>query len=79
MSRLFEWAVNTLGKALAWSMLAGVLCGAVAIFAESAAWVYLGFLISPLVFALILATATSPLPYTDKELGLVKTTGKKHA
>ena len=63
MSRLAEWMLQTFGRAIGWSTGAAVVCGIVGGASGDESWLWLGAVVSPLVFAGMLATASSPLPY----------------
>lgn len=60
LSRLATWVLNTLGKALAFAIAAPIAAALVAAVSGEPAWIWVGVVIAPLVFALVLYTADAP-------------------
>lgn len=70
MSRLAGWVVRQFGKALLISMAVAVAGSVIAAVTDEPGWFILGYLGAGIAFALVLATAEAPAPYTREDLGL---------
>ena len=67
LTRLFEWAVNTLGSAVLWAVAASFVVAFVAAAVEpSLLWA--AGIAGPLAFGSRLARAEAPMPYTQADL-----------
>lgn len=69
MSRLAEWLLRTVGRALLLGMLAVVILGIIGLYTQTAGWLALSGVVGPLIFGAVLYQAEAPAPYTDVELG----------
>lgn len=69
MSRLAEWLLRTVGRALLLGMLAVVILGIIGLYTQTAGWFAMSGVVGPLIFGAVLYQAQAPTPYTDVELG----------
>jgi hypothetical protein len=70
LSRLAEWVVRQIGRALLLSMLAALGLGLVAVITHEPGWFALAGIVAPMIFGAALMQAEAPQPYSDHDLGL---------